>query len=43
MDDVHVSSGYRQHLAVVLSRRALERAHARIGRPGQPAHAGVAA
>ncbi|MHA1108678.1 MAG: FAD binding domain-containing protein [Alphaproteobacteria bacterium] len=29
MEDVHASSKYRQHLAAVLSRRALEQAHAR--------------
>jgi carbon-monoxide dehydrogenase medium subunit len=29
MEDVHASSSYRQHLAAVLSRRALETAHAR--------------
>jgi len=31
MDDVHVSSAYRQRLAVVLARRALESAHRRVG------------
>jgi carbon-monoxide dehydrogenase medium subunit len=31
MQDVHAPSSYRQHLAAVLSRRALEKAHARIG------------
>jgi len=31
MQDVHAPSSYRQHLATVLSRRALEKAHARIG------------
>jgi len=30
MQDVHAPSSYRQHLAAVLSRRALEKAHARI-------------
>jgi carbon-monoxide dehydrogenase medium subunit len=29
MEDIHASSKYRQHLAAVLSRRALEKAHAR--------------
>lgn len=29
--DVHAPASYRQHLAAVLSRRALEKAHARIG------------
>ena len=38
IDDVHAPASYRQHLAVVLSRRALEKAHARLleahtGRP----------
>jgi carbon-monoxide dehydrogenase medium subunit len=32
--DVHAPAAYRKHLAAVLSRRALERAHARIGRTG---------
>ena len=32
--DVHAPAAYRRHLAVVLSRRALERAHDRIGRAG---------
>jgi carbon-monoxide dehydrogenase medium subunit len=31
MQDVHAPSSYRQHLATVLSRRALEKAHARMG------------
>jgi carbon-monoxide dehydrogenase medium subunit len=31
MRDVHAPSSYRQHLAAVLSRRALEKAHARLG------------
>ena len=30
MEDVHAPSAYRQHLAAVLSRRALVQAHARI-------------
>jgi aerobic carbon-monoxide dehydrogenase medium subunit len=30
MEDVHAPASYRQHLAAVLSRRALEKAHARI-------------
>ena len=30
MQDVHAPASYRQHLAAVLSRRALEKAHARI-------------
>jgi carbon-monoxide dehydrogenase medium subunit len=29
MEDIHASSKYRQHLATVMSRRALEKAHAR--------------
>jgi aerobic carbon-monoxide dehydrogenase medium subunit len=32
MEDVHASSSYRQHLAAVLSRRALEAAHGRISK-----------
>ena len=43
LDDVHVSSDYRRRLAVVLTRRALERASGRAGHPLQPAHAGVLA
>jgi aerobic carbon-monoxide dehydrogenase medium subunit len=31
LDDVHVSAAYRQHIAAVLARRALEGAHRRIG------------
>ena len=31
MGDVHAPASYRQHLAAVLSRRALEKAHARSG------------
>jgi carbon-monoxide dehydrogenase medium subunit len=30
IDDVHAPASYRQHLAAVLSRRALEKAHARV-------------
>jgi carbon-monoxide dehydrogenase medium subunit len=30
IDDVHAPASYRQHLAAVLSRRALEKAHARL-------------
>ena len=33
--DVHAPAAYRRHLAVVLSRRALEHAHDRIGRAGR--------
>jgi carbon-monoxide dehydrogenase medium subunit len=29
LDDVHAPASYRQHLATVMSRRALERAYAR--------------
>jgi carbon-monoxide dehydrogenase medium subunit len=38
IDDVHAPASYRQHLAAVLSRRALEKAHARLtGRdPARP-------
>jgi carbon-monoxide dehydrogenase medium subunit len=32
LDDVHVSAAYRQRLAVVLARRALESAHRRAGK-----------
>jgi carbon-monoxide dehydrogenase medium subunit len=36
IDDVHAPASYRQHLAAVLSRRALEKAHARlVGREGR--------
>ncbi len=35
MGDVHAPASYRRHLAVVLARRALEKAHARVGRAGQ--------
>ena len=31
IEDVHAPAAYRQHLAAVLSRRALETAHARLG------------
>jgi CO/xanthine dehydrogenase FAD-binding subunit len=30
--DVHAPASYRQHLAVVLARRALEKAHARVAK-----------
>jgi len=33
--DVHAPAAYRKHLAAVLSRRALEKAHARVGGGGQ--------
>src|SRR5258705_10842270 len=36
IDDVHAPASHRQHLAAVLSRRALEKAHARL----LDAHAG---
>jgi len=35
MQDVHAPSSYRRHLAAVLSRRALEKAHARIQAKGR--------
>jgi aerobic carbon-monoxide dehydrogenase medium subunit len=39
IDDVHAPASYRQHLAAVLSRRALERARARLpGRAAAPPH-----
>ncbi len=38
MDDVHAPASYRQHLATVLSRRALEKAYARL-RGTEPRHA----
>ena len=38
IDDVHSPAAYRQHLATVLARRALEQARARL-----PSRAGVAA
>ncbi len=34
MSDVHAPSDYRQHLAAVLSRRALEKAHQRVRKAG---------
>jgi carbon-monoxide dehydrogenase medium subunit len=38
IDDIHAPASYRQHLAAVLSRRALEKAHARLtGADGAPA------
>jgi CO/xanthine dehydrogenase FAD-binding subunit len=37
IDDVHAPASYRQHLATVLSRRALEQASARL-----PSRAGAA-
>ena len=40
-DDVHAPAAYRQHLAVVLSRRALEQARARL--PSGAATAGTPA
>jgi carbon-monoxide dehydrogenase medium subunit len=33
--DVHAPAAYRKHLAAVLSRRALEKAHARVGGAGR--------
>ena len=33
IEDIHAPASYRQHLAAVLSRRALEKALTRIGRP----------
>jgi aerobic carbon-monoxide dehydrogenase medium subunit len=37
IDDIHAPASYRQHLAAVLSRRALEKAHARLKEArGQP-------
>ena len=43
LDDAHVSSDYRRRLAVVLARRALERASGRAGHPIRSAHAGMPA
>ena len=37
MEDVHASSAYRRHLARVLTRRALGRAHQRVRSPGDSA------
>ena len=42
MDDVHVSAAYRQRLASVLARRALESAHRRVGQAGARVAVGVA-
>ncbi len=40
IDDIHAPASYRQHLAAVLSRRALEKAHARLaGGEARPAPA----
>ena len=33
IEDIHAPASYRQHLAAVLSRRALEKAVPRIGQP----------
>jgi carbon-monoxide dehydrogenase medium subunit len=33
IEDIHAPASYRQHLAAVLSRRALEKALTRIGQP----------
>jgi aerobic carbon-monoxide dehydrogenase medium subunit len=35
LDDVHATASYRQHLATIMSRRALERAYARATRTAQ--------
>jgi carbon-monoxide dehydrogenase medium subunit len=42
LEDVHVSAQYRRRLAVVLTRRALERASERAGHPIRPSHRGAA-
>ena len=42
IDDIHAPASYRQHLAAVLSRRALEKAHARLTAP-MPAHGRIRA
>ena len=39
LDDVHAPASYRQHLAAVLSRRALEKAHGRLAERAVPAGA----
>jgi carbon-monoxide dehydrogenase medium subunit len=39
IDDVHAPASYRQHLAAVLSRRALEKAYARLSGSEGPARA----
>ena len=36
LEDVHAPASYRQHLAAVLSRRALEKAHARLAERAGP-------
>src|SRR5436305_14284738 len=38
LEDVHASAGYRQHLATVLSRRALEQASNRLARESSAVH-----
>src|SRR5262249_32102416 len=37
IDDIHASVGYRQHLAAVLSRRALAKAYERLSGAASPA------